>query len=147
MPPPRLPRETSILVVDDSPAIRSRMQAYLGEMGFTRLRAASSVADALAAFRGEPADLVFLDLVIGDERGLDFAARALADRPMTDIVIMSALPPEDSQVTFAIAEGAREYLAKPFSFSGVENVLSRLANERAARARAGVKRIEDASYH
>ena len=148
-PPPRLPRETSILVVDDSPAIRSRLEAYLRSLGFQDVKAAGTVREALEVFRAQPAEIVFLDLMVDDEKGIDFAAPALAQRPLTDIVLMSALSSDHEQVTAAIAEGAREYLAKPFTFASIESVLQRLANDRLAKERGSSQpsRLEDASYH
>lgn len=141
----RLPPDTRILVIDDSAAVRARMEAYLGRLGYTDVRSAASVKEGLDSFHEAPASVVFLDLVIDEERGLDFAAPILAEAPLTDIVVMSALSPNDAQVTEAIAQGARDFLAKPVTFPSVESVLVRLASDLDFEAPTPPRR-DDASY-
>ncbi len=115
-----------ILVIDDSAAIRARMSAYLKKLGFSHVTTAANIAEGLEAFRKENSQLVFLDLVIDEERGTDFAAEALAERPLANIIIMTALPPSHEYVTSAIAEGASEYLGKPIRFSNLQTVIERV---------------------
>lgn len=125
-----MPQDTRFLVIDDSLAVRMRMQAYLQRLGYTNVQSAATVEEGLALFRDVHPGIVFLDMLIEEERGLDFAAPALAEAPLTEIVVMSALPADDEQVTAAIAEGARDYLPKPVTFPAVERVLQRLASDR-----------------
>lgn len=145
----RLPHDAPVLVVDDSPAIRARMESYLQQLGFKRVRTAASVGEALEAFDAEPADIVFLDMVIDEERGLDFAAQALEKKPFTHIVLMTALPSSSEQVTASIAEGARDFLSKPVTRSSLEAVLERamveLGGEEEEEPPAAA-RVEDRSY-
>lgn len=140
-----LPRETPILVVDDSAAIRARMEAYLSRLGYTNIRMADSIATGLEAFREQQSEVIFLDLVIDEEKGADFAAEALAERPFVTIVLMTALPSGHEQVTAAIAEGAREYLSKPIQQGNVQAVLERLGQTKARETRSLTH--EDVSYH
>lgn len=120
------------------------METYLQELGFKSVRTASNLEEAFEKFAQQPASIVFLDMVIDEERGLDFASKALTERPFTIIVLMTALPPGNEQVTAAIAEGARDYLAKPITRMGLEAVLQRIEPDVVQpeeRAHA-----EDASY-
>lgn len=138
-----LPPDTPMLVVDDSAAIRSRMEAYLRRLGYTNVTTAGSVEEGLARFRDQHSEVVFLDLVIDEERGADFAAEALSERPFATIVVMTALPPGHEYVTAAIAEGAREYLPKPIRFPAVEAVLDHIEE---ALSRERLASPEDPSY-
>lgn len=123
-------KEAPVLIVDDSLAIRARMESYLRRMGFPNIATASSVEEGLKAFRENRPELVFLDLVIDDERGTEFAAQALEERPETHISLMTALPPSHEFVTAAIAEGARDYLQKPIQFAQLKRVVDRIMEGR-----------------
>lgn len=140
----RVARDMPTLVIDDSVAIRARMAAYLADLGVEDIRQAGSVREGLELFRERPADLVFLDLVMDEERGVEFAAEALALRPLANIIVMTALPPDDDQVTLAIAEGARSYLAKPFTRATVETALGKIDAD--APKKAAPTKREDPNY-
>lgn len=139
-----IPRDVSILILDDSPAIRARLETYLEEVGFTDVRSASDLEQAFKTFDERPATIVFLDMIIDEERGLDFAVKALEERPYTVIVLTTALPAGNDQITAAIAQGARDYLSKPITRSGLEQVLERIGPD-IVKEREKV-RAEDASY-
>lgn len=139
----RLSPDTPILVIDDSLAIRARVEAYLKRLGFTNIRTAGTVKEALETFAEQRSEIVFLDLVIDEERGADFAAEALSTRPFVHIVLMTALPPSHEHVTVAIAEGARDFVPKPVQFNAIVQVLDRIAESRLTER---VSPGEDASY-
>jgi DNA-binding NtrC family response regulator len=126
---PRLPASTRILVVDDGDAIRVLMRKYLEMMGYHDVRLADSVEMGLQAFREHGSELVFLDVMIGDQKGIDFALPALADRPETTIVVMTAHPGTHQDVTNLVAQGARDYLPKPIQSSRLRETLDRIAED------------------
>jgi len=64
-----------VLVVDDQASVRLPLCDELGEAGFT-VAGAASVAEAVAAARAQKPDVVVLDMLLGNESGLD-VARAL----------------------------------------------------------------------
>jgi DNA-binding NtrC family response regulator len=128
--PDALARTTRILIVDDSTGIRSVLESYLRRLGFTEIRTAATVEEGLKAFREQESELVFLDMVIGDERGADFAAAALAERPFTVVVVMTAVPMGNELVVSAVAEGAREFLPKPVQMLPLQALLGRIARSR-----------------
>lgn len=137
--------DTPILVLDDSPAIRARMGSYLKRLGYEHIHEAANVQEGLQQFRENPIRLVFLDLVVESERGADFAAAALEERPMTDIIVMTALPPTHEQVTVAIAQGARGMIRKPVDLDAVKNALDALEDTEEPNPPAAA-RAHDASY-
>lgn len=138
----RLRPDTPILVVDDSAAIRSRMEAYLHRLGYGNVKTAANLQEGLTHFREGGAEIVFLDLVIDEERGADFAAEALSERPFATVVVMTALPQTHEYVTAAIAEGAREFLPKPIQFHAVQSIMDHIEESMAEEDRLR----EDASY-
>lgn len=135
-----LDKDIPILIVDDSVGIRTVLETYLRRLGHTQVRAADSIESGLAAFRDQKSRLVFLDMVIGNERGADFAAAALAEDPFVVIAIMTAIPPGHELVVSSIAEGAREFLPKPIQMPAVKSLLERVA------AHLDAERPPDASY-
>ena len=101
-----------ILVVDDDPAIRELLSAYLGQHDLRITTAADG--DAMRALLGEQViDLVVLDLKLGAESGLDLARR-LRDKSAIPIVMLSGQGEEADRV-MALELGADDYLTKPFS--------------------------------
>ena len=101
-----------ILVVDDDPAIRELLSAYLGQHDLR----VTAVADggAMRALLGKQViDLIVLDLKLGAESGLDLARR-LRDQSAIPIVMLSGQSDEADRV-MALELGADDYLNKPFS--------------------------------
>ncbi|MFL5455931.1 MAG: response regulator [Myxococcales bacterium] len=64
-----------VLVVDDQASVRLPLCDDLGEAGFT-VAGAASVSEAVAAARAQKPNVVVLDMLLGNESGLE-VARAL----------------------------------------------------------------------
>lgn len=118
--------EATILVVDDELALRRLMRLYLTKAGF-RVREARTGAEALAALRSEPADLVILDLMLPEVDGFEVLRRIRAGSAVP-VIILSARGEEASRVA-GLELGADDYVVKPF-----------LAHEVVARVRAHLRR-------
>ncbi len=129
-----LPKDARILIVDDSVAIQAILKRHLEDLGYHEIRVSSSVKSGLEIFKELEPDVVFLDLVLPDETGVDFAVEALEAQPDTKVVITTALPVQSETVTEAISQGASEYLPKPIRRENVEFVLERLGREKNARS-------------
>lgn len=125
-----LTKEAPVLIIDDSVAIRARMETYLKRLGFTDIVSAENIEDGLRMFRERKPNLVFLDLVIDEEKGTEFASEALAERPYTHVVLMTALSASHDMVTAAIAEGARDFLPKPIQYPTLKKIVDRLLENR-----------------
>jgi ligand-binding sensor domain-containing protein/signal transduction histidine kinase/CheY-like chemotaxis protein len=121
----------AVLVVDDSPENR-QLLAELLRMAGCRARAASDGEEALACWRREPIDLIFMDLRMQGMSGFEAIRRiraeeAEAGRPgKTRIVVLSASA-FDHERTEALERGADAFLTKPFRedavFAQLENLL------------------------
>jgi two-component system, OmpR family, KDP operon response regulator KdpE len=103
---------TTILVVDDEPAILRALSTALRARDY-RILTASSGQAAIDLTALEEPDLVILDLGLGDIDGID-VCRRLRGWTSVPIVVLTAEGAEDRKVT-ALDEGADDYVTKPFS--------------------------------
>ncbi|MBS1184478.1 MAG: two-component system response regulator OmpR [Proteobacteria bacterium] len=101
-----------ILVVDDDPGMRSLLEAYLGDSGFSVETAMDGVAMWQVLETGMP-DAIVLDLMMPGEDGLTLARR-LRSQSNVPILMLSARGEEIDRVV-GLEMGADDYLAKPFS--------------------------------
>ncbi len=101
----------SLLVVDDDPDLRSLLQDYLGEQGYTVRTAAEGTA-LWAALAEQPADLIILDVMLPGTDGLELC-RLLRARMSTPILMLTARGDEMDRI-IGLEMGADDYLPKPF---------------------------------
>jgi len=103
---------TTVLVVDDEPAIRRTVSAGLSARGYA-VRVASTGQEAVASAAEDPPDLVILDLGLPDIDGVDVCRRIRA-WSQVPILVLSA-EASDYRKVLALDEGADDYVTKPFS--------------------------------
>ena len=110
-----------ILIVDDEPALREMIRAFLAQAGYEVVSAATC-AEALAAFRSAHPHAVLLDVMLPDGDGFSLFGqlRALRDVPT---LFLSARD-EDAARLEGLGLGADDYITKPFL---PEELLLRLA--------------------
>ncbi len=127
------PATLRTLVVDDDPSIRRTLALCLEGLGCSVEQAASG-REALRLVRQHPVDLVFCDLKLERESGLDLVPRLAAERPQLDIVVITAYAAVDTAVE-AMRRGARDYLPKPFTPAQIRAHVQRARERRAAELR------------
>lgn len=103
---------TTVLVVDDEPAILRALRAGLEARGY-RVRTAATGQEAIDLTALEGPDLVVLDLGLPDVDGVD-VCRRIRGWSEVPIVVLSA-DGSDSRKVVALDEGADDYVTKPFS--------------------------------
>jgi DNA-binding response OmpR family regulator len=101
-----------VLVVDDDPKIVQLVRAYLEREGFV-VKTASDGRMALELFRDAMPDLIVLDLMLPELDGMSVARRVREDSDVP-ILMLSARAAVADRIQ-GIAEGADDYLPKPFS--------------------------------
>jgi DNA-binding response OmpR family regulator len=101
-----------VLVVDDDPGMRSLLEAYLGDSGFS-VETAMDGAAMWQILEGGMPDAIVLDLMMPGEDGLSLARR-LRSESNVPILMLSARGEEIDRVV-GLEMGADDYLAKPFS--------------------------------
>ncbi len=121
-----MPGPTTVLVVDDEPAIRESLAYALGRDGFAVLEA-GSLRQARAQW--EQADLIVLDLMLPDGNGIELLSWLRAQSRLP-VIILSSRGDETDRVV-GLELGADDYVVKPFS-----------PREVVARVRAVLRRVE-----
>ena len=124
-----------ILVIEDDPAVRCGIVDVLEHAGYQTLEAADGHAGMKAALSAHYR-LLLLDLVMPGPSGFDILAALKRKRPGQAVIILSARGEEQDRVR-GLADGADDYVVKPFSMkellARVDAVLRRTC-ERAAPA-------------
>ncbi len=106
-----------ILVVDDDRSIRHVLTRYLTLEHYDVIPAANA-EDALTAIREDAPDLVLLDVMLGDDDGLDLLEQLRATSTVP--VILLTGKSEESDRVMGLKLGADDYVVKPFSPAEVE---------------------------
>lgn len=105
--------KSTILVVDDSPDMRTLLGALLTDQGH-EVRSASSGEQALASVAAQPPDLILLDIRLPDLDGFD-VCRRLKERALSrdiPIIFISAVT-ESAEKVGAFDLGAVDFVSKP----------------------------------
>ena len=115
-----------VLVVDDEPALREILRAYVEREGHEVVEA-GTIHDARRNLREGKIDLIFLDLVLPDESGLPFCQELKIEPATTTIpvVILTSLDTADD-LRHALGSGAELFAAKPVNQERVHFFLSEL---------------------
>jgi two-component system OmpR family response regulator len=112
VPDPHSAPPTSILIVDDDPALRHLVRDFLVGHGFS-VHEAEGGAAMREIIEIERIDVVVLDVMMPGEDGLSLA-RWLSARGDIAIVMVSALGSETDRIV-GLEVGADDYLPKPVS--------------------------------
>jgi two-component system, OmpR family, response regulator MtrA len=125
-----------ILVVEDDPSIREITAIGLSAAGFAVETAEDGVV-AIDRFRGEPYDLVLLDVMLPRLDGYEVARQIR--RTSTVPIVMLTARSEAIDVVVGLEAGADDYVRKPFELPEL------VARVRAALRRAGATSADDAT--
>ena len=104
--------ETSILIVDDEPALREALTYSLSREGYAVSSAATS-AEALARMDRQMPNFIVLDLGLPDADGLELCRR-VRSRSSVPILMLTARQSEVDKIV-GLEMGGDDYMTKPFS--------------------------------
>jgi two-component system, NtrC family, response regulator AlgB len=121
------------LVIDDDAGVRQSLRLCLEAAGARVLGVATGGAALEALDRGH-FDVVFLDLWLGAEAGLDFLPEMLARQPGLGVIVVTAFASIESAVD-AIKRGAVDYVAKPFTPDQIRLTANRVLETQRLRRR------------
>jgi two-component system, OmpR family, response regulator len=133
---------TRILLVDDDPAMRQMIAAFLENHGM-RVVSAAGGQEMSRQLTGEEPLLVILDLQLGHEDGLDLLRdlRARSDLP---VIIITGHRRDEIDRVVGLELGADDYLTKPFGLrellARIRAVLRRRHTARSSAQRDGERR-------
>lgn len=112
MHPGDLAVTTTVLVVDDDPAIQTMLSIILQRRGY-RVLTAGTAADGLAQLAAHQPELVLMDYQLPDRDGLSVLLEIKAQYPSCYVIMATGRGNEELAVELMKA-GASEYLLKPF---------------------------------
>jgi two-component system response regulator HydG len=133
------------LIVDNYRAHAETVAEILAEVGFVCRIADSGTAGA-AAIEDEPFDVIVTDLVMNDIDGLEILARAKANQPDAEVILMTGHGTVPSAVE-AMQRGAFNYLLKPPNIGQLRAIAERAAeSSRLKRANLELQRRLDERF-
>ena len=104
-----------ILVVDDEPNIVRSLTYVLNKEGYDVSTAEDGV-QAMTMIRGSKPNLMILDVMMPNKSGYEVCQEVKSDAELRDIhVVMLTAKGRDSDREIGLAQGADEYITKPFS--------------------------------
>src|SRR4051812_31978716 len=101
---------TSVLIVDDEPAVRDLMSRWVASLGL-RPQTASNADEALASMRVRHYDLAVIDVMMPGRDGLWLAAQLGREHPQTAVIVATAYT---DLVNGAQQAPIADFLIKPF---------------------------------
>ena len=123
-----------ILIADDERSIRLALETGLAVNGF-RVTAVRSGREALTALHGQEFDAVVCDVFMPDGDGLSVVRELRAFSPTVPIILITAQGSLELAVQ-AVAEGANDFVAKPFEIGALAALLRRHVAARREAERA-----------
>jgi DNA-binding NtrC family response regulator len=132
-----------ILIADNDPEMVALLVRHLESEGM-RAAGAAGGREAIAAVRSGEIDVVVTDLIMDDDGGMEVLAAALAARPTTRVILMTAFGSLETAIA-AMRQGAYDYLTKPFKLPEATLAIRRALDDQRlrtenARLRAEVER-------
>ncbi len=123
-----------LLIVEDDPALAAVLEEFLGE-SFTVVRTGRG-DEALRLAARTPFDLILTDIVLPGADGRAILRRFAGDPARTLVILMTGYS-GIADATEAVAEGAWDFISKPFALPELQ---VRLAN--AHRYQQALRRIQ-----
>lgn len=123
---PRLAR-VSVLLVDDEPGMRNFMARILGPQ-CRRIELAASVQEATEWLAVEPFDVIVLDNMLGDERGLDWLVTQRTKGIVPPVILISAFADLEIAIE-AMQAGVADLILKPFRSNQLLSAVARAAEQ------------------
>ena len=117
----------TVYIIDDEPSICVSLQLALKNL--YRVKTFTSSLPALASMEAEGADIVLLDLRLGEENGLEVLERIKRIDPNTEVIMMTAFGSIDTSVN-AMQKGAFTYLTKPINIEELKVIIQQAGNIR-----------------
>lgn len=125
-------RSRRVLVLDEALPVQRALVEALAKVGVPRedVTVAATAEEALAAFRNDPPDVVFAELVgTRPEDGLEVVHEMLDLSPETKVVLATAEPREGAEVRAAVRAGVFAVIEKPLRSDKVRQVLQEMETE------------------
>jgi len=127
-------RQSSLLIVDDEPGIRSFLQRALAkDYGLVETAETAEAADALRARCRF--DLLIVDISLPGRSGLEWVTDLRQAGDCTDVIFMTAYADLNTTIG-ALRAGALDFVPKPFRIEQLNAAIERVLARRAGRKSA-----------
>ena len=117
------PGRQRVLVIDDEKDVAYSFQRVLAEEP-VEVTGVTRGEDGLKQLRKQPADLVLLDVRIGEENGLEILRQIRHEHPRQLVIVMTAHGTAQTAIE-AMKHGAFDYVLKPFDVPELLGLLRR----------------------
>jgi CheY-like chemotaxis protein len=132
--------DEAVLIVDDDPLQRRVAGALLENLGY-RVETSASGEEAVAYLREHPADLVVLDMVMGDGMdGTETYRRIQQLRPGQRAILLSGFA-ETTRVREALSLGALAHVRKPITLEALGHAVRRALDHQGDREPEAVPQL------
>ncbi len=111
-----------ILICDDSILARKQLKDILVEHGYNDFMEASNGQEAIDLYKEHKPELVFVDIVMPIKDGVQAIHEIREFNPEANIIVVSSVGTQ-TQLRNAIMEGARDFVQKPYTNSGIADIL------------------------
>ena len=115
---------SSVLVVDDEPGMRTALEANFQRHGW-RVETATGVGHATRVLKHNNFDLVVSDIRMQDGDGFEVMCAVLKNSPATAVILLTAFGSVPEAVE-SMRSGAFDYLTKPISFEQLQAAAARV---------------------
>ncbi len=104
----------NVLIVDDNEISTAFVSEVVGEIpGVARVMTAENGKEGLSVLKGNPVDMVLLDIEMPELDGIETLKRIRNEKPYTDVIMMSAAHESDAgKVVKALEMGAIDFIPK-----------------------------------
>ncbi|MDP1731972.1 MAG: response regulator transcription factor [Devosia sp.] len=114
-----------VLLIEDDQTLGEAVRDHIAADGYA-VDWFGRLDEAAEALRGVPYDLILLDLMLPDGRGVDFLRRLRRGGDVTPVIILTAMDQISSRIE-GLNAGADDYLVKPFDLSELSARLAAVA--------------------
>lgn len=121
--------EKRVLVVDDDQVVGKSFERVLSDKGY-HVDTAMSGREAFEKYAGADFDMVFTDLRMPGQDGLEVAKRIKEMNPWLPIVVVTGYGTQEAEER-ARAIGVQEFLHKPLTPTVIEEVAARMMRTKA----------------
>lgn len=114
------------LIVDDEPLARNELKYLLNQIGsFSQIEEAENIEETLEQLLSHEFDVIFLDINLMEESGLDLAKKINKMKHVPHIIFATA---HDTYAVQAFELEATDYILKPFEKSRIEQAIKKITN-------------------
>lgn len=115
-------KDIKILLCDDSMFARKKLGMFLTSIGVVNISEAADGEEAVAKYKENKPDLVFMDIVMPKLTGID-ALKAIKEFDPAAKVVMASSVGTQSHLKQAIVLGAYDFVQKPIEDSQIEKII------------------------